>query len=614
MMSMNNKYADERQQNLYKKFPSTHFLSNPTNVHNTFLWSTFFSRNLHRLAMDYLGIRLHLYQQLILYLMGISQLVCIVACRAAAKSFIIALYACCKAIIKPGSKIVLGSATRGQSKLIISEKIKNELMNMSPALRKEIKDIKDSANESIVYFNNGSTIKVFTANEFARGLRSTDAVREEFRQIDKNIDDSVISPFQTIRQAPFMIDPFYEGIECLKEDPKDIYISSSWLDDGHWMWNLVDQAYTDMLNNRTSVMLAFDESITLKHNIRTQRQMQQEKKKQDPITWQIEFLNLRVRNNSSAYLLGIQEMSRSGYYGKQAEQMAETSILAQAAGDLNSDVANSYLLASNAAYQYSGNVQKLNALLDGQNMITNRNSVSMQDMAEATTQAASMASELGVQENQLSAMIGTIESRTKAGGNEVGNAIKSLLINVQNVNNSKIAETFKKAGVAQTEFVNGVEKMRNPIEVLEDLAKVFNQLEESDPLRTEILTNIGQKYQANKLSALLSGWSDYEKMLVDYSEGTGSAAKEAEKSANNWEGSLNKLSNTWTGFIQNFANSNMITSGLQGLTGIIKIIDTVVSKAGTLETVMGVLGGGLASKTGWGKTIVVYNAPFYKVA
>lgn len=317
---------------------------------------------------------------------------------------------------------------------------------------------------------------------------------------------------------------------------------------------------------------------------------------------------------ASDYLLGIQEMSRSGYYGKQAEQMAETSILAQAAGDLNSDVANSYLLASNAAYQYSGNVQKLNALLDGQNMITNRNSVSMQDMAEATTQAASMASELGVQENQLSAMIGTIESRTKAGGNEVGNAIKSLLINVQNVNNSKIAGTFKKAGVAQTEFVNGIEKMRNPIEVLEDLAKVFNELEESDPLRTEILTNIGQKYQANKLSALLSGWSDYEKMLVDYSEGTGSAAKEAEKSANNWEGSLNKLSNTWTGFIQNFANSNMITSGLQGVTGIIKAFDTIISKAGTLETVVGILGGGLASKTGWGKTIVVYSTPFYKVA
>lgn len=301
MIWMSNVYADERQKNLYKKFPSTHFLSNPGNVHNTFLWSTFFRRNLHRLATDYLGIRLHLYQQLILYLMGISQLIVIVACRAAAKSFIIALYACCKAIIKPGSKVVLGSATRGQSKLIISEKIKNELMHMSPALCKEIRDIKDSANEAIVYFKNGSTIKVFTANEFARGLRSTDAVREEFRQIDKKIDDSVISPFQTIRQAPYMIDPYYSSIEDLKEDPIDIYISSSWFDDGHYMWKLVDQAYYDMLDDGTSALLAFDESITLKHNIRTQRQMQQEKKKQDPITWQIEFLNLKIRNHASAF-------------------------------------------------------------------------------------------------------------------------------------------------------------------------------------------------------------------------------------------------------------------------------------------------------------------------
>lgn len=298
---MNNQYADERQKNLYKKFPSTHFLSNPNNVHNTMLWCTFFRRNLHRLATDYLGIKLHLYQQLILYMMGISQLIVIVACRAAAKSFIIALYACCKAIVKPNSKIVLGSATRGQSKLIISEKIKNELMNMSPTLRKEISGIKDSAHESIVYFRNGSTIKVFTANEFARGLRSTDAVREEFRQIDKNIDDSVISPFQTIRQVPYMIDPYYENIEELKEDPIDIYISSSWFDDGHWMWDIVDQAYKGMLEDDNSVMLAFDESITLKHNIRTQKQMQQEKKKQDPITWQIEFLNLKIRNNASAF-------------------------------------------------------------------------------------------------------------------------------------------------------------------------------------------------------------------------------------------------------------------------------------------------------------------------
>lgn len=300
-MSKQNIYADEQQKNLYKKFPSTHYLSNPKNVDHVFLWSTFFRRNLHRLAIDYLGIKLHFYQAIILYFMGISQLIAIIASRAAAKSFIIALYACCRAISRPYSKIVLGSATRGQSKLIISEKIVNELMEMSPALRKEIRNIKDSQNESVVYFKNGSTIKVFTANKFARGLRSHVAVREECMQIDQDVDNSVISPFQTIRQAPYMLEACYSSIEDLKEDPCDVYISSSWFD-GHWVWEkIVDPCFEKMLKGKNSCVLAFDESVTLKHNIRTQKQMQLEKQKQDPVTFAIEFLNLRPKQNSSAF-------------------------------------------------------------------------------------------------------------------------------------------------------------------------------------------------------------------------------------------------------------------------------------------------------------------------
>lgn len=294
-------YADKQQKNLYKKFSSTHYLSNPDNVDHVLLWNTLFRRNLHRLAIDYLGIKLHLYQQIILYFMGICQLIAIIASRAAAKSFIIALYVCCRAITRPYTRIVLGSATRGQSKLIISEKIVNELMEMSPALRKEIRSIKDSQNESIVYFKNGSTIKVFTANKFARGLRSHVAVREECMQIEQDVDNSVISPFQTIRQAPYMLKPYYSSIEDLKEDPVDVYISSSWFD-GHYVWtNIVDPAFEDMLKDKNVCVLAFDESITLKHNIRTQKQMQLEKKKQDPITFSIEFLNLRPKQNALSY-------------------------------------------------------------------------------------------------------------------------------------------------------------------------------------------------------------------------------------------------------------------------------------------------------------------------
>ena len=55
-------YADENQLELYKKFPSTHYLSNQDNVLHVLAWSTFFKRNLHRFVIDYLKIPLFEYQ------------------------------------------------------------------------------------------------------------------------------------------------------------------------------------------------------------------------------------------------------------------------------------------------------------------------------------------------------------------------------------------------------------------------------------------------------------------------------------------------------------------------------------------------------------------------
>lgn len=294
-------YADVKQKELYKKFSSDSFLGNENNVDHFLLWVTFFRRNLHRLATDYLGLKLHLYQIIMLYLMGINQFIVVVASRACAKSFIIALFACCKCILYPKSMIVLTSSTKGQSKLLVSEKIQKELMNLSPALRKEIFKVKDNQNEVIVFFRNHSTITVVPASENGRGYRSTIAVREEFRQIKKSIDDGIISPFQIIRQTPYMMDEFYENIEELQEESIDVYISSSWIDNGHWMWDIVDQAFDDMLNGNASCLLAFDESIPLKHKIKTMKYFQREKKKQDPLTWRIEFLNERVKENEHAF-------------------------------------------------------------------------------------------------------------------------------------------------------------------------------------------------------------------------------------------------------------------------------------------------------------------------
>lgn len=294
-------YADENQLEIYKKFPSTHYLSNPNNVLHVLAWATFWRRNMHRFVIDYLKINLFEYQAIAIYMMGISNLICIIASRNDAKSFIVAVYAVARCLLYKGTKFRIGSATKKQAKLIVSEKILDELCEWSPILRKEIDSWSTSDNDIYVKFRNGSKITVFVANENARGLRSNAVTREECRQINKKVEDSVISPFQTPRKPKYMLNPYYGKNKDLEEEPIDIYISSSWYDDGNWMWDISSQALDAMKKHKGGVMLAFDESITLKHGLKTMKQMVKEKKKQDPATWQIEFLNLRVRDSISSY-------------------------------------------------------------------------------------------------------------------------------------------------------------------------------------------------------------------------------------------------------------------------------------------------------------------------
>ncbi|MFA6832933.1 MAG: hypothetical protein WCR36_11825, partial [Bacteroidaceae bacterium] len=166
---ISNDVFDENQKKIYEKFSKGHWLSYEDHARQFFIVNTYYRRNIHRFAIDYLGLRLHPFQVIMLYLMGISNFICIIASRAASKSFLIAIYSCCRAILYPGSPIELTSGTRGQSKLIVSKKIQEELMGSSPNLRREILKVVSSQVEVEVFFRNGSTISTVTCSENARG-------------------------------------------------------------------------------------------------------------------------------------------------------------------------------------------------------------------------------------------------------------------------------------------------------------------------------------------------------------------------------------------------------------------------------------------------------------
>lgn len=198
---------------------------------------------------------------------------------------------------------------------------------------------------------------------------------------------------------------------------------------------------------------------------------------------------------ASDYLTGVQEMYRAGF--QNAPEMSELSILAQAAGDLTSDAANDYLIATDAAYDLGGSIEKLNAVLDSQNFITNNAAVSMQDMADATSEAASVAAQYGVNIDELSSLIAVAVSKTRESGSEVGNALKALFINLQDTTSKPIQEAFDSVNISMTEMVNGSEKLKTPIELIKELSAAFTSLEEGDTRRANILSDIGGRFYHN---------------------------------------------------------------------------------------------------------------------
>lgn len=291
---------DHNQANLYKNFGASNWLSSPHNVRQLILWTTYYRRNLHRFAMDYLGLSLHWYQMFVLYFMGISTFIVWVAARASAKSYVIAIYSVCKAILYPMSNIVLTAGTRGQSKLIVTDKIISTFMRLSPNLCREIEYTKNSQNEVEVVFRNGSRIFTVTCNRNSRGGRSTENVGEEAREIDKSIMDEIISPFKVVRNPDYLTLPEYAGDERLLEQAKDIFITSSF-SDSCWVNKAATDAIKGMMEGNGSFFMALDYSITLKHNIRTRQQLIQEKRQLDDLTWAVEYENVVLRSNAASY-------------------------------------------------------------------------------------------------------------------------------------------------------------------------------------------------------------------------------------------------------------------------------------------------------------------------
>lgn len=243
------------------------------------IWASYYRCNINRFAEDYLHVRLRLFQKILLVMMNVCSTFVYIASRGQGKSYLCAVFCCCRAILYPGSKIVIASGTRGQA-INILEKINMELKPKSRELASEIdeKNTKMNGTNAIMAFKNSSYIKVVTSGESSRGNRAHVLILDEFRLIDKDTIDTILRKFLANEREPNYseLTQAQRDEEKKKERLKICWYSSAFFQE-HWSYTKCADTFSFMLDDNRSdficglpYQLAISENLLRKEDVEDQ--------------------------------------------------------------------------------------------------------------------------------------------------------------------------------------------------------------------------------------------------------------------------------------------------------------------------------------------------------
>lgn len=178
-------------------------------------------------AVDILGIKLFPFQRLILRAMARYQSSLLIACRGIGKSFIVAVFYICVAILYPNIKLGIASGNSQQARNVVIQKIKGELAKIEAVAREINFPIKTGMDDCVVEFKNGSEIRAITlaqdrGGDSARSWRFSYMLVDEARLVKDNIIEEILIPMTKTKRQ--------NAIKWHKsEKGKMIFISSAYL-------------------------------------------------------------------------------------------------------------------------------------------------------------------------------------------------------------------------------------------------------------------------------------------------------------------------------------------------------------------------------------------------
>ena len=230
-------------------------------------WASYYRHNVWRFVRDYLHIELKLFQKILLTMMMVSTAFAFIAARGIGKTYLSAIYAVCRCILYPGTKVCVASGVRSQG-IAVVDKIRLELIPNSRELEAEIDSIKINGTTCEVVFKNSSFIRVVTASDSSRGNRANVLLLDECRMIDYDTFDTVLRKFLTQQRMPrySALTKEEREREYAKEKNITMYLTSAYWEDS-WIYQKCRDILKNMMNDRRQFVCGFPYQLSIEEGL-----------------------------------------------------------------------------------------------------------------------------------------------------------------------------------------------------------------------------------------------------------------------------------------------------------------------------------------------------------
>lgn len=289
--------------------------------------------------------------------------------------------------------------------------------------------------------------------------------------------------------------------------------------------------------------------------------------------------------------------AKLGFSLDEAEQLAKISSIYANVGEVDNDTAVSDLVTAMKAF----NIEASDSItiVDSLNKLGNEFATDAASLGEGLSKSASALRLAGNDINETLAML-TGGTEITQNASEMGNALKVLSMRIRGMKGELESlgeeyENVESISKIQTQILNQTHghvnifddtgNFKSTYEILKGIAEVWDHISQTD--QAALLETIAGKQRGNQIAALIQSFQSgqVEKAFEASKNAAGSAIQEQERWLESLEAKTQQFEAAFQSLSSTILDSSLLKWFVDFGTGVVKVLDTVIDKIGSLGTI-----------------------------